>query len=48
MGVRALFTFSESGREQDSLRTLSLSSHGSLEGIQAFAHIPSLVEEQAV
>lgn len=41
-GVRALFTFSESGGEQD-----SLSSHRSLEGIQAFAHIP-LLEEQAV
>lgn len=30
-------------REQD-----SLSSHSPLEGIQAFAHIPLLVEEQAV
>lgn len=43
MGIRDLFTFSESGWEQD-----CLSPHGLLEGIQAFARIPLLLEEQAV
>lgn len=38
MGIRDLFTFSESGWEQD-----CLSPHGPLEGIQAFARIPLLL-----
>lgn len=41
MGIRALFTFSE-------WLGAGLSPHGPLEGIQAFARIPLLVEEQAV